>query len=65
MLSIDEWADAHRDPALALAERPDLIAQCARGRQLGLRWPQIAEWLLTQGVTVPWRSIEAVVRRAR
>lgn len=65
MLGIDEWAEAHRDPVLALASRPDLIEQCRRGRELGLRWPQIGEWLQTQGVTMPWRSIEGVLRRAR
>lgn len=65
MTSIDQWITEHAqvDPATLLT--PELIEQLDRGIQAGLSWASLSRWLQTQGVDIPYRRLEAALRRAR
>lgn len=65
LTSIDQWITEHAqvDPATLLT--PELIEQLDRGIQAGLSWASLSRWLQTQGVDIPYRRLEAALRRAR
>jgi len=61
--TIDDWAAQHARPSPAQRlKTAGLWEQANKGRQLGLTWPQITEWLALHGVEVTAEELRNALR---
>ena len=60
--TIDDWAAQHLSPGKALKARPDLYESARRGRELGLTFPQIVQWLALQDFVITAQELNDALR---